>query len=233
MLLKVPFNYNNFIKELEKMSDLKYLEFNKSLLNDDIKLIGVRTPILKRIAKEISKENYLSFIKQNKHEYYEEIVVHGLVIGYLKLPFEEILKLLDEFLLFNCNWATNDLTVSNLKIFKTNKKLGFNYILKLLKGKSFDKRFGIVLLLNYYIDDDYIHKIFDLIPKIKDDNYYVGMSLAWLISIMYIKYPNETLNFLNKKLLDKWTFNKSIQKIRESNRVDSKTKEELKKLKIV
>lgn len=228
----MPFNYNNFINELKKTNDLKYLEFNKSLLNDECLLIGVRTPILKRIAKEISKENYLSFIKQNKHEYYEEIVVHGLVIGYLKLPFEEILKLLDEFLLFNCNWATNDLTVSNLKIFKTNKKQGFNYILKLLKRKSFDKRFGIVLLLTYYIDDDYIHKIFALIPKLKDDNYYVRMALAWLISIMYIKYPNETLNFLSKKLLDKWTFNKAIQKIRESNRVDNKTKEELKKLKI-
>ena len=227
----MPFNYEKFIKFLQDNSDIKYLNFHKNLLNDDIKLLGVRTPILKQIAKEISKENYLSFIKQNKHEYYEEIIVHGLVIGYLKLPFNEIIPLLNGFLKFNRNWATNDVVASSLKIFKKNKEDGFNYILKLLKGKPFDKRFGIVLLLDYYIDENYISKIFNLIPNIKDDEYYVKMALAWLISIMYIKFPNETLNFLNQKKIDKWTHNKAIQKIIESNRISVQEKEEIKKLK--
>lgn len=123
------------------------------------------------------------------------------------------------------------MTVSNLKIFRKNKEDGFKEIKKYLKNSNtWINRFGYVLLLNYYIDDKYIDKIFKLCENYKDE-YYVKMSIAWLISMCYIKYKDKTMEYLNNNELDKWTYNKAIQKIIESNRVSKEEKEILKKMK--
>ena len=85
------------------------------------------------------------------------------------------------------------------------------------------------MLLDHFIDDEYIDKVLDLIDNFKDERYYAKMAAAWALSICFIKYPPKTLAYLKRSNLDKWTFNKSIQKIRESYRVDKETKEILKK----
>lgn len=222
--------YNEFIKYLYSFQNLKYKEFHKKLiLTDD--LIGIRTDILKKIAKEIAKNDYKAFIKNNRHILYEENIIHGLLLGYLKLDFNDLKILIDNFLPFINNWAVCDLTVSNLKIFIKNKEDGFNEIKKYLKNSNtWINRFGYVLLLNYYIDDKYIDKIFKLCKNYKDE-YYVKMSIAWLISMCYIKYKDKTIEYLNNNELDKWTYNKAIQKIVESNRVSKEEKEVLRKMK--
>ncbi len=222
--------YNEFIEYLYSLQDLKYKEFHKKLILTD-NLIGIRTEILKKIAKQISINDYEKFIKSNRHILYEENIIHGLLLGYLKLDFNSIKTLINAFLPNINNWAICDLTVSNLKIFKKNKKEGFNEIKKYLKSNnSWINRFGYVLLLNYYIESDYIDEIFKLLENYKDE-YYVKMSIAWLVSICYIKFKDKTLQYLNNNKLDNWTFNKSIQKIIESNRVQNKEKEILKKMK--
>lgn len=235
-LSKINWNkesYHEFIIYLKSLQDPKYLEFHSKLLNDNINLIGIKTPILKKMAKEISKGDYLDFIKCNNHNFYEEIIIHGLIIGYVKEPFDDILCMLNEFLKYNTNWAINDIVCANLKIFKKNIDDGYNYILKLIESdKPFDKRFGIVLLLDFYINDKYIDKILDLTKNICDDNYYVKMAVAWLISICYIKYPAKTIILLKKKRLNDWIHNKAIQKIIESTRIDKEQKEALRTLKI-
>lgn len=227
-------NYNEFIKYLESQKDIKYKEFHFKLLkNDKIKLIGIRTPKLKEIAKEISKNNYQYFISNNTHETYEETLIHGLILGYLKIEFEKLEKLLNDFIVYIDNWATCDLTVTNLKIFKKEQENGFKYINKCLKSKNYWKqRVGIVLLNTYYINDKYIKKIFDLIPNINTNEYYLQMAIAWLISTCYIKYPNITINILKENKLDTFIHNKSIQKIIESKRISNKEKEKLKQMKI-
>ncbi len=222
--------YDEFIKYLYSFQDLKYRNFHKKLiLTDD--LIGIRTETLKKIAKAISKDNYKLFIKNNRHILYEENVIHGLLLGYLKLEFNILKIFIDEFLPFINNWAVCDLTVSNLKAFSKNKENGFEEVKKYLKSKNtWINRFGYVVLLNYYIEDKYIDKIFKLCENYPDE-YYVKMSIAWLISMCYIKYKNKTIQYLNNCKLDIWTYNKTIQKIIESNRVSKEEKEILKKMK--
>ena len=186
-------------------------------------------PILKDIAKKISI-NYKSFININKHIYYEETMIHGLILGYLK-DFNEVTYLLDDFLPYINNWGICDSVCSNLKIFKYNKEAGFKLINKYLKSnKPFYIRFALVLLLNYYIDDSYIDKIFKISNSIKNNNYYVSMANAWMLSICYIKYKEKTYNFLLNNNLDKFTFNKTISKICDSYRIDKLDKKELRKL---
>lgn len=226
-------DYDIFINYLMSLKDENYQLFHSRLLkNDNIEVIGIRTPILKEIAREISKGNYETFISQIKHLYYEEDVIYGLMIGYLKIPFTDILNFLDNFIPFVNNWSTNDLVCANMKIFKKNLDNGFKYILKLLDSKEPWKiRFGLVLLLDFYINDDYIDKVITICNSIKSNEYYVIMANAWVISICYIKYKNKTMILLKENNLDDFTFNKAIQKIIESNRISKAEKEEIRKLK--
>lgn len=224
-------NYNNFLEFLYSKRDTKYLEFHSKLLKDKTNLIGIRVPILKEIAKKISKGDYLSFFQNNTHNTYEEKMIHGLVIGYLNISFKELLKELDLFIPYVDNWAINDVVCANLKAFKKYPKEGYTYIQKLLKDKnSWYIRFGLVLLLDFYINEDYIDNILDIANNIKSTDYYVQMANAWLISICFIKFEEKTYQFLLNNELDDFTFNKSISKICDSYRVEKLVKEELRKL---
>lgn len=223
--------YQNFINELYKNKDEKYKEFHSKLLkNKNITVIGIRTPDLKKLAKEISKNDYQSFIKQNTHKTYEECILHGLILGYIKIDEQELFKLIDDFITYIDNWATNDLTVSNLKIFKT---ININKLNKYLKSNNpWEIRFGLTLLLSYYIKEENLDKIFNICDSITSDHYYVKMANSWLISMCYIKYPKETHKYLQKNNLDKFTHNKAISKICDSYQVSKKDKDEVRKLRI-
>ena len=224
--------YDDFLNELYSLQDLKYKDFHSKLIMSD-KLIGVRTPELKRIAKVIARSNYEDFFKENRHELYEENLVHGLVLGYLKLEFNDLKPLVDEFIPHINNWAVCDATVANLKVYKKNKTkdIVFNEIKNYIKDDNpWINRFGYVMLLEYFIEEKYINEIFELCSNYKEE-YYVKMSIAWLISMCYIKFKGRTLTFLKKNKLDVWTHNKAIQKTIESYRVTEEDKKMLRSLK--
>ena len=222
--------YDKFLEYLYSLEDNKYREFSSKLIFDS-NIIGIRTPILKQIAREISVSDYNYFILNNTHKTYEENMLEGLVLGYLKIDFNNVIDLLNNFVKYIDNWAVCDQTAANLKIFKKNKDKGLNAIKKYLKDKNYwINRFGYVLLLDYYIEDKYLYEIFKFFDDYKDE-YYVKMSIAWLISTCYIKYKDKTIEYLKNNTLDDWTFNKAIQKIIESKRVSLKDKEYLKGLK--
>lgn len=223
--------YKKIINKLYNLQEEKYKNFHSKLLkNKNIKLIGVRTPELKKIAKEISKNDYNSFIKQNPHEVYEEAVLHGLILGYIKVGEKELLKLIDDFIPYIDNWATNDLTVSNLKAFKN---INIKVINKYINSQNpWEIRFGLTLLLTYYINKENLDKIFKICDSITSTHYYVEMANAWLISMCYIKFPKESTQYLKTCKLNKFTKNKAISKICDSYKVSDKEKENIKILKI-
>ncbi|MBE6139232.1 MAG: DNA alkylation repair protein [Firmicutes bacterium] len=224
--------YDDFLNELYSLQDLKYKDFHSKLIMSD-KLVGVRTPELKRIAKVIARSNYEEFFKENRHELYEENLVHGLVLGYLKLEFNDLKPLVDEFIPHIDNWAVCDATVANLKVYKKNKTkdIVFNEIKNYIKDDNpWINRFGYVMLLEYFIEEKYINEIFELCSNYKEE-YYVKMAIAWLISMCYIKFKGRTLTFLKKNKLDVWTHNKAIQKTIESYRVTEEDKKMLRSLK--
>lgn len=225
-------DYQEFLTFLHTKIDPKYQSFHQNLVPDKEGILGIRIPELKKIAKEISLGNYKSFLKENTHSTYEETTIHGLILGYINLPFKDLLIELEEFIPYIDNWATNDVVCANLKAFKKNQEEGFKRIQKYLKSKNPWKiRFGLVLLLDHYINDTYIKTILELSNQVKSEEYYVKMANAWLLSICYIKYPNETFKFFQNNDLDNWTHNKAIQKTCESLRVSKEEKEKLRKLK--
>lgn len=214
------------------LQDEKYKEFNSKLCPGIKNIIGVRIPLIKKLAKEYKYQDMSTYIISNDEIYFEEIMLKGLLIGYLKKDINEIFSLLENFIPKINNWAICDTTVANLKIINNNKEKTLKFIEKYLKSNNeFEVRFALIVLLDYFIEKEYLNYIFTSVEKIKLDKYYVKMAIAWLLSICYIKYKEETLTFLNNTNLDKWTFNKTIQKIIESRRINDKEKEKLKKLK--
>ena len=167
--------YQSFIKELEKLGDKQYKQFTSNLgINKDY-LIGVRTLELKKIAKAISKEDYLNFIKLNTHNTYEERLVHGLLIGYIKTDFDTVKALLWEFIPHIDNWALCDITIANLHIWSNYTKEGFLFVKKCLNSENeWYQRVGFIILLNYYINDEYIDQILDICNHYKTEQYTLG-----------------------------------------------------------
>lgn len=224
------------IEEIRKIlfskQDLKYREFHSGLCPGIDNIIGVRLPEVRKIAKDLLKnDNYISYIESNKI-YYEEIMIEGILIVTSKLDILEKEKYLKTFLPKVNNWAICDSVSSSFKIKKQEKEEVWKFITSYKNSsKEFEVRFMLDMMMDHYLDDEYYLDIIEIVSFIKSDYYYVNMGLAWLISFLYVKYPNVILDLFKNNKLDKFVHNKAIQKICESNRVNSECKESLKKLK--
>lgn len=223
--------YKIFSKELNKFVDHNYLKFNKKIITSKYKMLGIRVPILRKISSEIKKTPFEEFLKVSTPETYEEIFIRGIVISYIK-DYKLFLNYFNEFLNYIDNWAICDTVLSSFKIIKKNKAEFKNVIEKLLNSeKEYYVRVGVVALMYYYIEPNNLQELFSYLNNIKHPAYYVHMAIAWMVSIMYIKYPHVTENFLKENILNKETHNKAIQKIRESKQVSKKIKDDLLKYK--
>ncbi len=227
--MKETFNIKN---ELIKNKDENYRKFSSSLLPKINNILGVRLPILRKLAKEIYKTDYKNFLK-TKSEYMEETMLKGMIIGLIsKNNKENIFYYMKNFIPLIDNWSICDSFCCSLSFDKSQKQKLWDFIINYFDSDSqYSKRFALVMMLNHFVDEEYIFKIFDKLNNFKSDKYYAQMACAWLISICYIKFKKETKVFLNSSQLDKFTYNKSIQKIIESNRICVEEKNELKKLK--
>jgi 3-methyladenine DNA glycosylase AlkD len=212
-------------EQIFELADEDYKNFQSKLCPGIDNIIGVRLPLLRKLAKEIAKGNWREYIKTSKSEYYEEVMLQGMVIGYIKSDIDEVLSYVTDFVPKIDNWAICDSFCIGLKFTKTNMERVWDYIGQYLSSKQeFEMRFGIVMLLNFYIEEEYIDKVLILLDKAKHEGYYVKMAVAWAISICYIKFPEETMKYLNNNTLDDFTYNKALQKITESLRIDKETK---------
>lgn len=224
---------NDLRKTLFELSDKKYKEFQRGLVPNSDDIIGIRIPQLRKIAKQIAKQNHIEFLDKYKPEYYEEKLIYGLVIGYMKEDLNIRIKYLDKFVPIIDNWAVCDGACNTYKFTNNNLEEMWEYVQKYVDSdKEFEVRFAVIMLMEYYLTDEYIDKVFEIYNNIKLDKYYVKMGIAWGISEAFVKYEEKTRKFLKKCSLDKFTFNKSLQKIIESYRVSEDTKNELRKMKI-
>lgn len=226
-------NVNKKIRQqLINLADQKYKQFAINLSPGIENILGVRLPLLRNIAKDLSKDNSKEYLNNNDFKYYEELMIQGLIIGYLKVDNEIRFKYIKDFIPNINSWGVCDSFCSNLKFTKKNLSEVWNFILPYtLSENEFEIRFAVVMMLNFYILEDYIDDVLNILNNINNDGYYVKMAVAWAISYAYIKFPEKTLNLFKNNNLDKFTYNKSIQKIIESNRVSKEDKVILKSMK--
>ena len=222
----------NIRERLFKLQDEEYKKFHSSLCPNVDNIIGVQIPKLRTIAKEIAKESPEEFLNYTQTQYYEEKVLYGLVIGYMKADLKTRKYYLDKFVPIIDSWAVCDCCISSFKFVNKNKEEMWTYTQKYLKSnKEFELRFAVVLLMDYYLTEKYIDKVLEIYNNIKNDAYYVKMAVAWALSVYYIKFPQKTMKLFKNNQLDNFTYNKALQKIIESNRVSKEEKDQIRKMK--
>jgi len=211
-------DYKEFIDYLFDISDIKYRDFHSGLgVGNNV--IGVRTPILKRIARDISKGNYRDFLQLLGEDFYEEVTLYGFIICNIKDIYESI-RYLNIYKQRINNWASCDLFCSSYKIVNKYKDYYWKYINDNIDSDNlWVRRMCFVFIISYFVDDNYLDDVFMLCDKYNTSEYYVQMAVAWLISICYIKYRDKTLEYIKNNKLDNFTHNKTIQKIRDPYRV--------------
>lgn len=221
------------IKEkLFKLQDKEYRKIQvKTITNiDPDTIIGVRTPELKKLANEMFKSgNYKSFIEDLPHKYFDENQLHAFIISKIK-NYDECLDAFNKFLPYIDNWATCDQSCPNA--FKKNSDKLIKEIKVWIKSKkTYTIRFGISMLMRNYLDDNYKEEYLELVSKIRSNEYYVNMMIAWFFATALAKRYDDTIKYIENEKLDIWTHNKTIQKAIESYRITIEQKEYLRSLK--
>jgi len=216
-------------KTLLSMENEEYREFSSKLMPtiEKSKVIGIRIPLLRKFAKSL--ENYEEFLSDLPHRYFEENNLHAFLIE-REDNFDRCIEKLNIFLPYVDNWATCD-SLKPKVLRKEPKKL-LEYIKIWLKSKNvYTVRYGINLLMSFYLDENFDRKYLMLVANVKSDEYYINMMRAWYFATALAKQYEQTLPYIETKVLDVWTHNKTIQKATESLRVSKQQKEYLKTLK--
>lgn len=218
-------------KDLFGMQDLGYRDFSSKLMPTIEKstVIGVRTPILRKYAREIVNEAG-PFLEVLPHKYYEENNLHGFLVSQIR-DFDACIKMLDRFLPYVDNWATCD--GLRPRCFKNNKdKLLQKIDQWLMSDHTYTVRFAIEMLMTHFLDEDFDISYADKVAAVRSEEYYIKMMVAWYFATALAKQYDFVLPYLQNRVLDPWTHNKTIQKSVESYRITAKQKEYLKKLRI-
>ena len=222
----------NIKEELLALQDISYADFQAKLTPNiprDL-FIGVRVPEARKLAKRIIGEpETFKFLRDLPHKYYDENMLHGLLISEMK-DYDACIEAVDEFLPYVDNWAVCD--IMSLKIFKKNKKALLEKIKEWSKSEEeYTCRFGLEMLMSHFLDDDFKPEYLEIPLSVNNDEYYVKMMIAWFFATALAKQWDATIKHIEDQRLDTWAHNKAIQKARESKRITSKQKEYLKSLK--
>ena len=227
-------NKADLYRKLYDLQDLKYRDMQIKIIPtvEPESVIGVRTPELKSIAKDILKDgNYKGFLEELPHRYFEENQLHAFIISGIK-DLGECMEELEKFLPHVDNWATCD--QMSPKIFRKHKDVLFSHIKEWVNSeKTYTVRFGVGMLMEHFLDDDFDPLYPELVAKLRSEVYYVNMMIAWYFATALAKQYESILPFIEEKRLDDWTHNKAIQKSLESRRITEEQKLYLKSLKLV
>ncbi len=225
-------NQKAIVKELFKLQDKSYAAFNSKLIPtvESDRVIGVRTPELKTLAKTLAKdEGKDQFLQSLPHQYFEENQLHAFVIS-MEKDFDKCLAEVEAFLPYVDNWATCDQLLP--KVFKKDLKKLLPYVRKWIKSDhTYTVRFAIGVLMKHFLDDDFDTKYPDMVVKVKSEEYYINMMKAWYFATALSKQYDAILPYIEEKRLDTWSHNKAIQKSIESYRITDEQKKFLRTLK--
>ena len=225
---------NDEIREgLFARQDIKYRDFQVGLIPGKTvdSMIGVRTPELRKYAKELLKNPEIGdFLSALPHQYFDEDQLHAFIISGMK-DYDKCMEELERFLPYVDNWATCD--QMSPKIFKKYRQQLFSRIEEWIKSdRTYTVRFAVGMLMEHFLDEDFDPKYPEMVAKLRSEEYYINMMIAWYFATALAKQYDTVIPYIEKKKLDVWTHNKTIQKAIESYRITPEQKEYLRSLKI-
>ena len=219
--------------ELLRLQDEKYRDFQAKLMPtvEADTVIGVRTPELRKYAKQLVKREDISdFLIDLPHRYFDESQLHAFIISEMK-DYDRCMEEVNRFLPYVDNWATCD--QMSPKVFKKYRKELLNYIRVWIQSdKTYTVRFAIGMLMEHFLEEDFNAEYPEMVAAVRSDEYYVNMMTAWYFATALAKQYEAVVPYIEKQRLDTWTHNKTIQKSIESYRITPEQKEYLKSLKV-
>lgn len=222
----------NITGRLFELADEKYADFQAKLTPgvDRELFIGVRVPAARKLAKELYKSgDFEAFLTELPHKYYDENMLHGLILSEFK-DYDECVEQVDMFLPYVDNWAVCD--IMSPKCFKKNKDRLIGKIIEWSESNLvYTSRFGMGMLMTHFLDDDFRQEYLDIPARVKLDDYYAKMMVAWFFATALAKQWDAAIPYIENNALEPWIHNKTIQKARESNRITPQQKDYLKTLK--
>ena len=220
-------------EELFRLQDPEYRDFQSRLIPtmSTDRMIGVRTPELRKFAKELGKRpDKDEFLENLPHRYYDEDQLHAFLLSEMK-DYGECLAAVERFLPFVNNWATCD--QMSPRVFRKHRTELLKPIRDwLVSEQPYTVRFGVGMLMEHYLDGDFDLAYPEMVARLRSDEYYVNMMIAWYFATALAKQYDAVLPFLEEQRLDDWTHNKAIQKAIESRRITPEQKAYLRGLKI-
>lgn len=226
-------NTDDIKQRLYELQDFPYRDFQSRLLPTvpPETIIGIRTPVLRKLAKELMKTQEITeFLWDLPHQYFDENQLHAFLICEMK-DFEECMEETERFLPFIDNWATCDQL--SPKAFKKHKQELLPAVEKwIASGETYTIRFGIGMLMQHFLDDDFAPEYPELVAAVRSEEYYVNMMAAWYFATALAKQYDAVLPYIREQRLSPWTHNKTIQKAIESSRISPEQKAYLRDLKI-
>ncbi|MCR5509382.1 MAG: DNA alkylation repair protein [Lachnospiraceae bacterium] len=226
-------NATDIRSKLFELQDIKYRDFQAKLIPTVApdSVIGVRTPQLRKLAKQIVKEpDTAEFLNALPHEYFDEDQLHAFILSEMK-DYPRCIDEVCRFLPYVDNWATCD--QMSPKIFKKNRPDLLTYIKKwIVSDETYTIRFGVGMLMEHFLDEDFDLSYPEMIASLRSDEYYVNMMIAWYFATALAKQYESIIPYIEEKRLAVWTHNKAIQKSVESYRITPEQKAYLKSLKI-
>lgn len=222
--------------ELTRLSEgnQEYAEFNKKIVNTSKTMLGVRTPDLRKLARQIAREadfaSLQELFKMINDQIYEEILLAGLSTNYAKLSDAERLALTKIYLSKADNWAHIDMFVEKQR-HKYDRKFWYDFSISTLKSdQEFVVRYGVINLMSNYLDEEYLEKTLAELRSVKYDGYYVKMGLAWLYATAAAQNYNRIIQELARPEIDPWVKRKAYQKMLESYRMTNQQKSDIRVL---
>lgn len=210
-------------------------KFTESLHPGIENVLGIRIPALRQLGAQIAKDDWQNYLQTADTYYMEERILQGMVIGNLKMKdVEAYLSLVAEFVPIINSWSVCDTFdfYGKQRFVDKNKERVWEFLESWLKSdQEYEIRFGVVMAMAHYIDEEYIDKVLQWTDRIHHEGYYVKMAVAWALSVCYVKFPQKTMDYLKKNNLDDFTYNKALQKIVESYRVSLEDKEIIRSMK--
>ena len=248
---------NDIRKRLEGLAEKKYQEFSASLIPGVTNMLGIRLPELRKLAKEIAKSDWKVAIAEPDY-YFEERMLHGMVLNYVKGNIEDLLPYISEFIPLVDNWSVCDSVFMGMSVFQKDRERTWEYIVPyLFSDKEFEIRVAVIIMMQHLLKCDetgkkisrmrsvgmeqmtdvdekqgiYLSRILNVLNEINTSEYYASMAVSWLVAEAFCCFPYHTYLFLKDNKLDDRTYNKGIQKIVESRIPSEEVKGELRAMK--
>lgn len=224
--------YNEVLCTLNELAgDEKFLRFSAALMPSARPLIGVRVPALRTLAKQLAKDDWKGFLTVAKDDTFEETLLQGFVIGYAKMPLEERLSQIQRFVAKIDGWAVCDCACSTFTVGRKYPQEVWDFVLPYLNSENpWEVRFAVIMLMDYFVDEQHIDNVLELLGAVNNEHYYVQMGTGWALSVCYIKFRDKTLPLLQSDIVMPQIRKMAIQKCIESFRVSAEDKVLLKEL---